>query len=139
MSTMEYVHIKSRPLRQFLLKYYDADKDGRLSVSDLEGVKLLEITTEKMQLWDESPELSLVTRCFLHPSDLRKLPNLECLAGSSQPVFRIRLHQKSLKEVYIIHCPLSRISVCGEEAYRRKGGRQVSWISPDHPMRQSMP
>ena len=136
---MEYVHIKSRPLRRFLLKYYDADKDGKLSASDLEGVKLLEITSLEYQLWDESPELSLVTRCFLHPSDLRKLPNLECLVISSQPVFRIRLHQKSLKEVYIIHCPLSRISVCGEEAYRRKGERQVDWISPDHPMRQSKP
>ena len=137
MSTMEYVHIKSRPLRRFLLKYYDADKDGQLSAADLEGVEFLEITTLKMQLWDESPELSLVTRWFLHPDDLRKLPNLKCLVISAQPVFRILLPQKSLKEVSIIHCPLSKISVCGEKASRKKGGRQIDWISPDHPMRDS--
>ncbi len=139
MSTIEYIHIKSRPLRRFLLKYYDADNDGKLSTSDLEGVKFLEITTLEFQLWDESPELSLVTRCFLHPSDIRKLPNLECLVISSQPVFRINLHQKSLKEVHIIHCPLNNISVCGEKAYSREGERQVDWISPGHPMMQSKP
>ena len=128
---MNYIRIKSRPLRRFLLKYYDADGDGRLSEKDLQGVTYLEITTPVMQLWDETPEISLVTRCFCHPKDLRKLPNLECLVISSQPIFRLCLTQSSLARVAVIRCPLRKIRIHGETLRPEKGDNQIDFINED--------
>lgn len=133
----KYIHISSRPLRRFLLKYYDADGDGKLSEKDLKNVKHLEITTPRMQLWDESPEISLVTRAFSHSADLKKLSNLECLVISSQPVFKLNLPQKSLREVLVIHCPLRKISVCEEIVTRKPEGRRIAWYSPEHTIHHS--
>lgn len=72
---MNEVIFKDKRLRKWEINYYG--HDDKITPEDLEKVDVLEITTERLQLLEESPWCSFITRFFHTLSDLKIFPKIK--------------------------------------------------------------
>lgn len=99
------VKIRNKALYDHLLKYYDADGDGKLSRSDLAAVTDLNIINGTSIGTPDYWKRTVVTTDFKETEDLSALTGLRNLSITGQPIKSLHIGHTQLKSLSICDCP----------------------------------